>query len=119
MAQHNDLGIIGEAKAKDFLIQKGYQVLDTNYRFGKNELDIIAQIGNDLVIVEVKTRQNEYLSDPSLMVPLSKQKGIIKAANAYIMNHDIDLECRFDIVTVLMNKSKISIEHIESAFYPI
>lgn len=118
MAQHNDLGVWGEQLAKDYLQNKGYSILQSNFRYKQFELDIIAQIGNDLVIVEVKTRQNDYLADPALMVSKSKQKGIIQAANAYIIENDLDLECRFDVITVVVNNKEHKLEHIEEAFYP-
>jgi putative endonuclease len=119
MAEHNEIGKKGEALAKDFLQKKGYDILSINYRFKQHELDIVARIGNDLVIVEVKTRQNKYLADPTLMIPKTKQKGIISAANAYIHEHEVDLECRFDIITVLMNNGKTTFDHIEDAFFPV
>ena len=119
MAQHNELGKLGEQMAREYLVKKGYTILSTNYRFKKNELDIVGKIGNEIVVVEVKTRNSDYLADPSLMVPKSKQKGIIAATNAYIQENEIDAECRFDVITVLINNEKRSIEHIEDAFYPL
>jgi putative endonuclease len=55
MAEHNDLGKFGEQMAVDFLIQKGYTILETNWIFDKAEIDIIAQKGTVLAVVEVKT----------------------------------------------------------------
>lgn len=118
MAQHNDLGIWGEQLAKSYLENKGYTVLRSNYRYKQYELDIIAQIGNDLVVVEVKTRQNDYLADPSLMISKSKQKGLIQAANAYVLENELDLECRFDVITIVTKGKDHNLEHIEEAFYP-
>ena len=56
MAEHNELGKLGEELAVDFLIEKGYEILETNWRFQKAEVDIIAQKENILAVVEVKTK---------------------------------------------------------------
>ncbi|HIP35732.1 MAG TPA: endonuclease [Crocinitomix sp.] len=118
MAQHNELGKKGERLAKRFLIEKGYKILATNYRFKHLEVDIIAQQGEELIVVEVKTRQNEYLAGPEVTVTKSKQKAIVKVANAYVVENDIDLEIRFDIVSIILNDNETKIEHLEDAFYP-
>ncbi|MEX1002480.1 MAG: YraN family protein [Crocinitomicaceae bacterium] len=118
MAEHNELGKIGEQKATNFLVKKGFEILKRNYRFKKLELDIIARDKDELVVVEVKTRQSDYLTDPRELVSKSKQKGIIKAANAYIHEEEIDLECRFDLIIAVINSKEERLEHIEGAFYP-
>ena len=61
MAEHNDLGRLGEQLAHDFLIAKGYQILEQNWSCGHKEIDIIAMDGKELVIVEVKTRRVQCL----------------------------------------------------------
>jgi putative endonuclease len=58
MADHNDLGKLGEELAVDFLQQNGYEILETNWVFQKAEIDIIAQKENILAVVEVKTRSS-------------------------------------------------------------
>ena len=60
MADHNDLGNLGEERAQAFLRQKGYDIKETNWVTGKLEIDIIALKDNTLVIVEVKTRSTEF-----------------------------------------------------------
>ena len=64
MAEHNELGKIGEELAVDFLTEKGYEILETNWTFQKAEVDIIAQKGNVLAIVEVKTRSSSDFGSP-------------------------------------------------------
>lgn len=118
MADHNELGKLGEDMAFKHLLKQGYTILQRNYRFKHLEIDIIAEMNQELVIVEVKTRQSTYLSDPSLLVSKSKQKGIIKAADAYIQENEIDLDCRFDVIVIVQNAKESTIEHIEDAFYP-
>lgn len=119
MADHNELGKKGEQIAADQLQQKGYLILSRNFRFSHLELDIIAQKDDELVIVEVKTRQSAYLTDPTELISRKKQKDLIKAANHYIDKNQVDLECRFDLIIIVLNKDKTTIEHIEDAFYPV
>ena len=75
----------GEQLAADYLVKKGFTILERNYRIGQGEMDIIARHGNWLVVVEVKTRESDYLTDPLQLVPMTKQKQLIKLAN-YIAN---------------------------------
>lgn len=116
MAEHNVIGEQGEAIAFKYLKEKGYTVLEKNWRFQKAEIDLITTLENQLVVVEVKTRTSEEFESPKEAVTIAKQKRIVKAADAYIQAKEIDLECRFDIVSVLIQGKKVSIEHIENAF---
>lgn len=117
MAQHNELGKIGEQLAADYLSSNGYDILARNFFYDKAEIDIIAQINNRLVIVEVKTRTSSYFGDPQGFVTPSKIKFLVKAANEYVVSNDLDVEVRFDIVAVLKNNTTQQIEHFEDAFY--
>ncbi len=119
MAEHNEVGIAGEAIAKAHLQELGYEILDLNWRYKKAEIDIVAQNKQMLVIVEVKTRTSKEFERPQDAVTLAKQKHLIRAADAYIQEREIDLECRFDIVSVLMQGEKTEVEHIEEAFVPL
>lgn len=119
MAQHNDLGTEGEKQAVAYLKQKGYEILKTNYRYIKNEVDIIAQYDNQLIAVEVKTRSSREFGDPQDFVKPSQIKTIVTAVNAFMEQRDIDLEVRFDIVAVLKTPSNFEIEHFEDAFLAI
>jgi len=119
MADHNETGIKGEELAEKFLINAGYKILERNWHFGKNEIDIIAMDGKFLVIVEVKTRRTTNFGEPEEFVNRAKQRSLIKAANGYIMIKDLDVETRFDIVSVLYNGNSYTVKQIEDAFYPI
>ena len=72
MARHNDLGHFGEQAAVDLLTAKGYAIVDRNWRCGRMEIDIVAQRGSRLAIVEVKTRSNPD-DDPIEAVDRRKQ----------------------------------------------
>jgi putative endonuclease len=114
MAEHNILGDKGEKTAVDFLKNKGYEILHTNWRNGKYELDIVARLDEELVIVEVKTRSQNSLVTPEGAVDRKKIRHIVAAANKYVNLFDVDLNVRFDIIAITGKE----IEHIEDAFYP-
>ncbi len=118
MADHNDLGREGEALALDYLKSKGYEILETNYRHQRDEADLIAMHQNTIVFAEVKTRVNRYAGNPEEAVTTSKQKRLVKLANAYIQEKDIDAEARFDIIGIVINQNTREIKHIEDAFQP-
>ncbi len=120
MADHLDFGKKGEEIAADLLQKKGYRILDTNWRSGKNEIDIVAKdaTGKYIVVVEVKSRHSLYGGEPETAVTRDKQKALIRAANAYVRIKNIQEEIRFDIISILITKEGEKINHIEDAFYP-
>lgn len=117
MAEHNELGELGEEMATDYLINKGYVILERNYRYDRAEVDIIAQDKEQVVIVEVKTRTSNFFGDPQEFVSPGKIKQLVKVADYYLIHNEIDKETRFDIVAILINKKEESIEHFIDAFY--
>ena len=118
MAEHNELGELGEQMAVDYLLQKGYSIIERNWRYGKAEVDIIAQKNKEtLVIVEVKTRSNSFIGNPEEFVNDKKIKLLVEAANEYVISHDLDVEVRFDIMAIVKNQKYQEIKHIEDAFY--
>jgi len=118
MAEHNELGKQGEELAVAYLRKKGYVILVTNFRAGRNEIDIIARDGNILVIVEVKSRRSTYFAEPEYSVTLQKQKSLIRAANVYIFRNNIQEETRFDIIAIVLNNNEVKVNHLQDAFYP-
>ncbi len=118
MAEHNELGASGEKTAEKFLKEKGYEILATNWRFGSDEIDIIARHNGFLVIVEVKTRSSNAFGEPEVAVTRQKQKFLIRAAQNFIVQKDINDETRFDIIAIVSKNGKNIIHHIEDAFYP-
>ena len=118
MAEHNDVGKFGEEMAQNHLLAKGYKIIAKNWRFGKDEIDIVAKHNNFLVIVEVKTRSTDFFGDPEEAVTKKKQKFLVRAADAYINNNKIAEEVRFDIISIVVTGSHWEINHIEDAFYP-
>ena len=116
MAQHNELGALGEKKAAEYLSASNYKILDANWRYEKCELDIVCEYKNLIVIVEVKSRQGTYFGTPAEFVNAAKQNKLIEGAEAYLEIKNIDKEIRFDIVEVVFEKNNFTINHIEDAF---
>ena len=118
MAEKNETGKQGEIAAQKYLEEKGYQVLETNWRFHHYELDIIATDGEELIIVEVKTRSDNYLIAPELAVDKGKIRRIVTASDAFARMRRIDLSIRFDIICLIRKNDSYFIEsHIEDAFF--
>jgi putative endonuclease len=115
---NQELGVFGEQLAFQFLRERNYEVIDRNYRFGHLEVDLICNFGGKLIVVEVKTRQTAEIGEPWRAVTRSKQRQIIKVANAYIFQNDIHIETQFDIISIVHNNFRTDIEHIEDAFTP-
>lgn len=114
-----ELGKKGEQLAKEFLIKNHFNILESNWHFSHKEVDIIAQKDDFLIIVEVKTRSTDYFGEPFEAVDNQKQLFLIEAANGYLETKDLDLEVRFDIVSIVLNKGqKAKITHIPNAFEP-
>ena len=117
MAEHNDLGNLGETLALEFLQKKGYTILATNWTFQKAEVDIIAQKDAILAVVEVKTRSSIDFGLPQDFVKPKKIQLLVKAVNEYIVSNDLDVNVRFDIIAIYKEENTYKIEHFEDAFY--
>lgn len=116
MANHNNIGTKGEKEAITFLEKQNYTILESNWRNKHLEIDIIATNANELVIVEVKTRSSSIHGQPQESVTIVKQKKLIKAAEAYVIENNIEMEVRFDIIEVI-HKPTLIINHIKNAYY--
>jgi len=117
LGKHNEFGKEGEQIAVDFLMKNGYKIRSQNYRYLKSEIDIIAQKDGMLSIVEVRARSNDQIIPIADTITPKKIKLLVSGANQYITENNIDLEARFDIITILKNKKIFKIEHLENAFY--
>ena len=117
MADHNELGTLGEELAVEFLEKNGYKILKTNWTFQKAEVDIIAQKDTVLAVIEVKTRSSIEFGLPQDFVKPKKIQLLVKAINEYVISNDLDLEVRFDIIAIQKENKGFLIEHIEDAFY--
>ena len=117
MADHNELGKKGEQLAINFLVKKGYVILDKNWRYQKAEIDIIAQKKDTLAVVEVKTRSGIDFGNPQDFVHPKKIKLLVSAIDEYIISKDLDVNVRFDIIAIVREGKSFTIEHLEDAYY--
>ena len=119
MARHNEIGKKGEAIAKAFLLSKGYQFLEANWRFKRAEIDLIFKDDEILVFIEVKTRSSDHFGQPEEFLSENQERLITTAASAYMESINHDWEIRFDIVSIIFqSEQSYSIKHIEDAFFP-
>ena len=116
MAKHNDKGKDGELIARRYLEQHDYEILETNWRQGHLEADIIAYHDHHIVFVEVKTRQSGDYGDPEEFVDRKKRQAYIKLANAYLLKKDRSEEARFDIIAIVMGEGGVKVNHLVDAY---
>ncbi len=105
--------------AADHLRKAGYTLRHRNWRSGRKELDIVAEKGEHLIVVEVKTRRNEDFGPAEEALSPMKIRRIVAATDAYLRKFAIDLPVRFDLITVTGDETdRLQLEHIERAFLP-
>lgn len=119
MAFHNQLGKEGEKIAEKYLKSKGYVIHHTNWRMSNLEIDIIAEYADELVFVEVKTRSSDKYGSPEEGVGHQKERDLIRLADVYLENLQVEVPARFDIISIILNEVESHITHFEDAFSPI
>ncbi len=119
----HDLGRQGEITAGSYLLQKGYRILHRNYRYRRNEIDIIAVDKQTLCFIEVKTRSSDTKGHPLEAVTPEKQKEIIRAASAYLAGlTGTEPDCRFDVIAIIAHSfmngriKDFDLQHATNAF---
>jgi putative endonuclease len=117
--EHIEKGKKSEKIAAEWLSEQGYEIICHNWRYNKKEIDIIAKEKNVLVFVEVKSKSFWSEENPGDIVPMRKQKFLIRAAEAYMNINRIEMETRFDVIFVVYKYEEIMIEHIKDAFGPM
>lgn len=119
MAAHNDLGKWGEEEACKYLEALGYTIVARDWKDGHRDLDIVALDDHDvLVVVEVKTRRQDTLTDPVTAVDWKKIRSLSIAASKFVKTHRMGAEIRFDIIGVTPTNEGCNINHIKEAFLP-
>ena len=116
MAKHLKQGQQAESLAAQYLTNRGYQILEKNYRSGRAEVDIIGQIGALIVFIEVKSLQKTFYGNPEDRIGEHKKHMLFQAANNYQIDKNWDQEIRFDAISVNFYPQAIKIEHFEDAF---
>ena len=109
---------MGEAAAVRYLEQIGHKILAINWRYKKYEVDIISRWENTIVFIEVKTRKSLTFGEPELFVGRKKQGFLVAAANEYMLQNNLPLESRFDIVAIVWHSNSQVVKHLPEAFYP-
>lgn len=113
----NPTAVLGENAACEYLKDKGYKILERNFRQGYGEIDIIAVTGPTLVFVEVKTRSSSLFGTPFEAITQPKLHTVVNTANyyKYVLHPTLPDDIRIDAVGVMIKGEKvISIEHIEN-----
>lgn len=113
VGRNKELGAKGERQACKYLKRNGYKILERGYRNPFGEVDIIAEKGDTIAFIEVKTRLSEEYGAPSEAVNQRRRNKYIQAAKYYFYGKQIEVTVRFDIIEILRGE----INHIENAFY--
>ncbi|TFH00734.1 MAG: YraN family protein [Calditrichales bacterium] len=105
--------------AGEFLEEKGYDIIEKNFRFGHHEIDIVCRDKKDLVIVEVKTVRVPEFGDGESRISKGKQRSVIRAAYAYLDRHRqfAEMGVRFDVVCINISQYPAKIIHYPGAFW--
>jgi len=117
----NSIGIFGENAAVDLLKQKGFRILERNWKMSHLEVDIIAENKTTIVFAEVKARTSVFGRRPEEFVDMEKKRHMVTAANVYLKITRSTKAPRFDIIGVLTDKEGkeiVEISHFEDAFHP-
>ncbi|HEX8385653.1 MAG TPA: YraN family protein [Rubricoccaceae bacterium] len=116
-----ETGRAGEDAAAAFLEARGMRVMDRNYRFGREEIDMVCfePVGDSgmIVVVEVKARRGTGFGAPEAAVDAAKQKAIMRVAEAYLHERRLmPAPVRFDVVAVTFGRGEPHVEHFVNAF---
>lgn len=112
-----EIGKFGEDLAVKYLKNRGYEICKRNHRFGKAEIDIIAQRDSLLLFIEVKLRSSDDYGEPEEFVSRAQANLILNAAEDYILAVDWKKEVRFDILVIQKEEGEWRIECFEDAFH--
>src|SRR5438477_297710 len=105
-----------ESLAVAYLEAAGYHIRDRNVPCRRGELDIVAERGDLLVIVEVRMKSSDFSGDPSETVMFQKQKRVVLATLYYLQAERLEMQVQFDVISIVGRGKEAVIEHIENAF---
>ena len=123
-----ELGSWGEKKARKYLENNNYKIVESNFQTRSGEVDLIAVQDKFIVFIEVKTRRSHSFGQPESSINHRKKDKIRSLANYYLLKHDYsDLQVRFDVITIMIRKDRsndsnygngtnFELNHIENAF---
>ncbi|WP_408954568.1 YraN family protein [Natroniella sp. ANB-PHB2] len=106
----------GEKIAQEFLIKKGYQILEENFWTRYGEIDLIGQDGEYLVFIEVKLSTSSSFASPLEKIDYKKRQHLIRVARYYLSLKQQEVDFRFDVVAILSYQQQNKIKLIKNAF---
>ena len=117
MTVRQNMGALGEQAAADHLRRSGYRIVAQNHRCRRGEVDLIAERGQLLVFVEVRTRATAAFGRPEETVTTAKQRRVVAAARDYLARwRGPQRGVRFDVVAVIDGARGPTLQHFENAF---
>lgn len=118
MAKHNETGAKGELLAAEILLQKGYAILERNWRYGHKEVDIIAGHKDLAVFVEVKTRSSIRSGFPEEAISPRKIRLLQEAALVFMEQHPEFQRMQFDVITFIIRDGRVQeMQHLEDVIF--
>ena len=102
MAQHNETGTQGEQLANKWLVERGYKIRETNWRHRHLEVDLIAEKGDTLHFIEVKSRRSTKFGNPEESINKQKMKNLKDAAEQYQLKNPGWKWIQFDVLAILL-----------------
>lgn len=116
MNDKKDIGKLGEELACEYLLSKGYEIIERNWRYGSKEIDIIAKENSTTIFVEVKTRNSTYFGLPEEGLSKKQLKSIMQAAEMYLLKNP-NWDIRFDCIAILLEKNEVKdLLHIRDVY---
>ena len=117
MTARQRLGELGEQAAADALQKDGYRIVARNHRCRRGEVDLVAERGELLVFVEVRTRASSAFGAPQETVDPAKQRRVIAAARDFLARwRGPERGVRFDVIAVVDGAKGPTLTHLENAF---
>ena len=107
----------GRSHSRSTFNQKKYCILEKNFRYRKSEIDLIVRQNNLVIAVEIKTRSSSFFGAPASFLKYKQQQRIVEALDYYIRQNNLEVEVRFDTISIVKTKEGFEVEHIENAFY--
>ena len=120
-AAKQELGKRGERIAEEWLVRRGWQVVERRYRSGHRDIDLVVERfgaeGRLIAFVEVKTRVSSGYGGPLGAVHWRKQREMARAARDWMSRHGpLTATFRFDVLGVVYGRGAAEVVHIENAF---
>lgn len=116
MAQHNVTGKKGESLASSWIRNKGFRILDQNWRIGHLEIDLVAEKNGKLHIIEVKTTRGDRYGYPESKVTRTKLKRLLRAGSAYLGAHPQWKRVEYDILSIRLREEGAEYFFIEDVY---